>query len=272
MHIVGIDIGRSAIKAGVVGADFEILERVTVKTAESGKFKDIVEQVGDIIGEFATNVSYDVKGVGIGFAGRVNSSTGVIVNGTNFSHIVNVPFASIFQERFMVPVFLQNDVKVQALAEHTFGAARAFSHFLFIALGTGIGGAIFVDGRLVEGRDGLAGEVGHFIMGDNKHFEQVASEVRGGNTDPKHIAAVADVCATVFTGLIHTFNPEALVIGGGVAKAGDRLFVPLRKKLKELVFPEFYRHLQIIPGSLGDDAGILGAALLVHSREVSYAA
>lgn len=271
MLAIGMDVGRSMIKAGVVDNEGTVLNRIIEQTVSSGEKEEVIDQVIKIAERLLEKNGEEIFGMGIGFAGRVNGAEGIVIDGTNFSNFKNVEISKLICGKLPISCFLENDVKVKAMAEKEYGAARPFSDFIYMAMGTGIGGAIFVNGALFCGRDGLAGEVGHIIVekdgavcgcGGKGCFEAVVRQIRDEKRDPKTMEKVSEVVANVLTGLIHTINPEAVIIGGGVAKAGKYLFNPLKKKLSELVMPDFYKNISILPGELGDDGGIIGSGLL----------
>lgn len=195
-----------------------------------------------------------------------------------------------------VPVFVDRDTVVAAFAESAFGAARGVDDWVYVTISTGIGGAIVVDGKIVRGTSGTAGEIGHFQVdpngprcgcGANGCVEAIAS---GGNLAKSYgVASAADVFAASRRGepraralvdaargalgalavmLVNVLNPARIVVGGGVATGEPELvFGAMRDAIRERAFAVPGRAVEVVPAALGDDVGLVGAALLARERE-----
>ncbi|HET9672849.1 MAG TPA: ROK family protein, partial [Actinomycetota bacterium] len=256
-------------------------------------------------------LSDEVVGIGVGAAGLVDVGRGVILFSPNFAWR-DVPLAERLAARFGLPVTLDNDATAAAWGEAKLGAAAGARHALLITLGTGIGGGIVVDGAVMRGAHGLAGEIGHIVVepdgpgcgcGNRGCWEQVASgqaleregvaalerkptsaiaRLAGG--DPSRVTGELVVSAAVdgdleaisivhgvarrlgegIAGLVNVLDPEIVVVGGGLAAVGELLFGPAREAYRATVEGRSARpDVPIVPAALGNDAGAIGAALLV---------
>ncbi|MFI7093445.1 ROK family protein [Streptomyces lydicus] len=244
------------------------------------------------------------EAAGVAVPGIVDERTGTAVYAANLGWR-DVPMRALLSERLGgVPVALGHDVRTGGLAEGRIGAGRGADRFLFVPLGTGIAGAIGIGGRIEAGAHGSAGEIGHIVVrpggracgcGQRGCLETVASAAAVGRDwaaacgDPR--ASAADAAKAVesgdararavwqgavdaladglLTGLT-LLDPHTMIIGGGLAEAGDTLFAPLREAVRRRV--TFQRLPSIVPAALGDAAGCLGAGLLAWdllSTEVS---
>jgi len=235
--------------------------------------------------------------VGVVVPGVVDEAAGVAVWSANVG-FRDVPLRDLVAERLRLPAILGHDVRAGGLAEARLGAGRQAGHVLFVAIGTGIAAAYTVDGRTLAGAHGAAGEIGHIVVrpdgpacgcGNRGCLEAVASAAAvarrygalTGTTDTgaarvAQLAAAGDTRAGLvwqealdaladglLTGLA-LFDPDVVVLGGGLAEAGETLFAPLRTALRQRL--TFHREPPLVPAALGDEAGCLGAALLALEK------
>jgi len=243
-----------------------------------------------------------VQNIGIGVPGCVDFERGFIYTLVNVPGWDNVPLAKMLEEDFSLPAFLDNDVNVMALGEYHFGAARDGRNVICLTLGTGVGGGVIVDGALYRGSSFTAGEIGHMIIDPdgplcncgghgcleryigNRYLVDRAKELYGPESGmAKSISTPADLeqwavkgdrvakqvwqeaaghLGLVLSGLVNFFNPDTIVIGGGVSKAGPLLFEPLERFVKERSMKIPASHVKIKSAELGDDAGLIGSCLL----------
>jgi len=161
---VGVDIGNTKLAVGLLDRQGVIQTSARRPTSVDSGASSVVETLlamtGEVIGERGNRVA----GVGIGFGGLVNIHNGIAVSSPNFPGWSNVPLTAIFSERFRVPTAMDNDANASALGERWVGAARGMDNFVYMTISTGIGGAFVLDGRLLRGQSGYAGEVGHMIV------------------------------------------------------------------------------------------------------------
>ncbi len=307
-HAAGIDIGGTTTKMGIVSGRGRVIAKSSIITKDFPTPASFRKAVRNALLEMTSSSKTELSGIGIG-APNANIHSGCI------EFAPNLPWKGIIDLREglddIAEVRVTNDANAAALGEKLFGAAGKFSDFIVITLGTGVGGGIFCDSRLLYGKFGLAGEVGHIIAvpegrpcncgrkgcvekycsagGIVQTAVEVAAKYRNrtllekynlNNLTTKIIyeaalegdeAAVetfditARHLASFLNDLVNIFSAEAIIISGGVAKAGDMLFKPLEKYFRsELI--EFYRNknIKLLKSALPEqDAAIIGAASLV---------
>jgi glucokinase len=278
-HVIALDVGGTGMKAALVGADGTILHEARRPTDRERGPEAVIAAVLDFAEELRAYGEPAAAGVAV--PGIVDEANGVAVYSANIGWR-DVPFRTLLAERLGgVPVALGHDVRVGGLAEGRIGAGRGAERFLFVALGTGIAGAIGIGDRVD------ATELGHIVVrrkgavcgcGQRGCVETLASAAAVGRAwggdaagcaravekgDPRAIAIWDDAIAALADGLVTgltLLTPDTLIIGGGLAEAGDTLFTPLRAAVAERV--TFQKLPPIVPADLGDAAGCLGAGLL----------
>ncbi|WP_236241383.1 ROK family protein [Streptomyces sp. CC228A] len=297
-HVIALDVGGTGMKAALVGADGSLLYEARRPTGRERGPGAVVESILGFAADLLAvgEVRYGVRAAAAGVAvpGIVDPGEGVAVYAANLGWR-DVPLRSLLGERLGgLPVALGHDVRAGGLAEGRVGAGRGADRFLFVPLGTGIAGAIGIGGSIEAGAHGCAGEIGHIVVrpggpacgcGQRGCLETLASaaavsrawaEASGEPSadaadcakaveagDPAAVRvwttavdALADGLVTALTLL----DPRTLIIGGGLAEAGETLFTPLRAAVEERV--TFQKPPSIVPAALGDTAGCLGAGLL----------
>jgi glucokinase len=247
----------------------------------------------------AERAKREIVAVGVGAPGVIHAQTGVVVKSPNFPDWNNLPLKSTLEAELNVPVFIENDANAAAFGEQWRGAAKGIRSLIFLTLGTGVGGGIILNGAIWHGADGMAGEVGHMTIvpdgrpcgcGNTGCLEMYASsrgiimnfqeaslaEGRDRATitsaqiyqaardgDPAALSAVREMGRSLGIGianLINIFNPEMVVIGGGVKDAWDLFIDATRNEIKKRAFEYPAARTSILPSVLGDDAGMVGAA------------
>lgn len=170
-YVVGIDIGGTNTAFGIVDTRGNVVAGGSIKTPKHVEFNDYVEQLHTAVSRLIEQEGYEgqIAGIGVG-APNANYYTGNIESPANLYWTENnkrleiIPFAATLKEKFGIPVAITNDANAAAIGEMTYGAARGMKDFIMITLGTGVGSGIVVNGQLVYGHDGFAGELGHVIM------------------------------------------------------------------------------------------------------------
>jgi len=194
-YVIGVDLGGTRMRAALMDDDLAIRAREeTLTNAETG-FEANLDRMKNLILSVWPAGGHSVEGIGVSIPGPTNPFTGVVELGTNLKGWSHIPLAEILSQEFGVPVYLGNDANVAALAEATRGAAAGYKHVIFITLSTGVGTGIIVDGRLLLGREGLAGEAGHIVInvdGDRvSTFEKEASGTALGRKARERVQAGA---------------------------------------------------------------------------------
>jgi len=306
-YSIGIDLGGTSLKMGLVDDNGHVhhqIEQPTLNDAEQA-LKQMAESCREISQQ--ANIAWEqIDGVGIGLPGFLDIPNGLIVRLTNLGW-ENIPIKSIMEERLQKRVEIDNDANVAALGEAWCGAGAGVNDLVCVTLGTGVGGGVIVNGQLVYGCNGFAGEIGHILIdpdgvrcncGQRGCLETIASatgiariareELAAGATSilPQNPTAydvfqaaekqdqvatkVLDIAISAlargFALISVVLNPARFVVGGGVAKAKDRLFVPLRKAYQQQAQKYTSQDVEIVPALLGNQAGFIGAARLVAVR------
>ena len=163
MYCVGVDIGGTSIKVGVVDRDGNIIKRGSVKTDVEGGPHKIIGDIGNLIWSMIDTKDRDFVGIGIGCPGAINSVTGTVDRAYNLKW-ENVPLAEQLARHINKPIKVSNDANVAALGETMFGVGRIYSNTIFITLGTGVGGGIIIDNKLYEGNESKGAELGHMVL------------------------------------------------------------------------------------------------------------
>jgi glucokinase len=291
---LAIDLGGTQLRAALVNEAGELLSRASLATDVQGGPKAILKQMLQAAEAAGFSKSREnITGCGICAPGPLDSEAGTIIGIPTLPGWENFPLRAALTEALALPVVLENDGIAAANGEWKSGAGRGLSHLVYVTVSTGIGGGVVADGKLMRGRRGMAGHVGHLMIdpagprcacGGKGCFEAHASGTalgeagRGhGFVDAKAIAAAAragdsaalalmnqeaEHLAYGFASLIHLYSPQKLIIGGGVSQALDLMAERLRARLAELVMPPF-RDVAVVKAALGDDAGLAGMGGLV---------
>ncbi|MFQ9807009.1 MAG: ROK family protein [Christensenellales bacterium] len=293
--ILSIDIGGTAVKMGLVDEGGEVHARHEASVCFDGYRTPILTTVMREAEAFLRRENAQVAGIGVSATGQVDDRAGVVI-GTN-GKIPGYEGSRIKEEmesRFHLPVWVLNDANAAALGECFAGAARGRRHVLMLTLGTGVGGGVVLGGELYGGARGIAGELGHFTLYQDGALLPVrqarmsgalcgddgACPARTGSDGETQLngrvifdraqrgnevmlgvlsAWIDDIAAGV-TGLVHIFNPEMVLIGGGVSAQEELLMKPLRQRVLSGVMPRFAEGLSVERATLGNDAGMIGAA------------
>jgi glucokinase len=292
--VVAIDLGGTSIKAALVDSGHGTVHTVRVPTRRRDGVVD-VEQLGELVevlSEHAGARGGTVRGLGVAVPGIVDGDLGVVRFTANLGWR-DLPLRDLLAERAKLPLRIGHDVRTGGLAEFTVGAAVGVRNAMFMPVGTGIAAAFMVDGQeLTAG--GYAGEIGHAIVDPQgtvcgcgargcletlgsaaaiarRYAERSGAPVAGAHEVAARVAAGDPVArqvwdeavgalAAALTTAVVLLAPEVIVIGGGLAEAGDALFEPLRKDLAGRL--TFHRRPELVAAALGDNAGCIGAGLL----------
>lgn len=299
-YLVGVDVGGTTVKTALLAPTMAVLDERRVATPRERGSQAVVDAMvaatADVLARGRRRYGCEPDAVGVGCLGVVDEVRGVAVESAAVGWS-DVPVTDLLSRLTSAPVALGHDVRAGALAEAQLGAGRGVKDFVFVTLGTGVGGAVVLDGRPRVGR-GRVGELGHVVVdqdgapcgcGGRGCLETIASgpaisrryleltgralsvpqllaEARGGDAAAGTVWQQAvQALATVLATTTMLLDPQAVVVGGGVALAGDALLDPLRRELDGRV------RLGPAPvvrlAALGDRAGIIGAALMAAQRQ-----
>jgi glucokinase len=306
---VGVDLGGTKMLIGVVDADANV--SFESREASTGQTEDqLVDLLVDEIDE-ARKARPGVSAVGLGIPATIDHDRGIAVSAVNLP-IENLPVRDRVGERTGLPVFVDNDANLAALAEHLHGAARGADNAVMLTLGTGIGGGLILGGEIYRGATGAAAELGHVVIemeglpcqgncpgrgcvetyasgtalgrearaaaereptsalgamaADGREIDgRAATEaaLAGDATAIGVFEIVGSRLGVALTGFANIFEPEVIVIGGGVIAAGDLLLDPARRELRARALPPM-KATPVVAAELGEDAGMIGAAAMAR--------
>jgi len=306
--VFGVDLGGTTVKMGLFSPEGEVLKKWEIPTRKNDNGKNILPDIADSIKKcMAENniAKEDVIGVGIGVPGPVNGE-GVIYKAANLGWGVFSVKNTLSELLGGINVEAGNDANVAALGEMWKGGGKGYKNMVAVTLGTGVGGGIIVNGKILTGATGAGGEIGHIHVDDNETekcgcgkcgcLEQYTSAtgvvrlakrrlaqdsktsvLRDGDVNSKTVWDAVKISDTVAIEIANTFgeylgkglasvacvvNPDIFVIGGGVSKAGEVLIDYLKPQYEKYVF-NGSKEAKFALATLGNDAGIVGAAKLV---------
>jgi glucokinase len=306
---IGVDLGGTKMLIGVLDADSNVLwesrEASTGQTEE-----ELVELLVREIGE-ARAACPGAGAVGLGIPATIDHDRGIAISAVNLP-LDNLPIRELVGERTGLPVFVDNDANVAALAEHLQGAARNAENAVMLTVGTGIGGGLILDGEVYRGASGAGAELGHTViemdgprcqgncpgrgcvetlasgtavgregrtaaerdpgsvlgrmLADGRQIDgrAVTEAALSGDADARAVfELIGRRLGVALTSFANIFEPEVIVIGGGVIGAGDLLLEPARRELQARALPPMNR-TPVLAAELGSDAGMIGAAAMAR--------
>ena len=310
-YVVGIDIGGTNTVFGIVDARGTIIASGSIKT---NKFNEVEDYVNELHTELfrlleQNNATDKIMGIGVG-APNGNYFNGTIEFAPNLPWRGVIPLAQMLTDRFGIPVSLTNDANAAAIGEMTYGAARGLKDFIMITLGTGVGSGIVVNGQLVYGHDGFAGELGHVIVRPNngrlcgcgrtgcleaytsatgvartaREFLEVRNDpsslrqipiqditskdvydaaITGDKLALKIFEYTGKILGEAFANFIAFSSPKAIILFGGLAKAGDLILKPIKEAMDRNTLNIYKGKVKIMFSELKEsDAAVLGASAL----------
>lgn len=287
-YYLSIDIGGTAIKAGILTADGKVINKTQTpnRVLQDGATA-IVEDVAGIVKECQSRM--ELAGVAIATAGIVDAAQGKIIyaNERNFPGYSGMELALLIKEATGLPVAVENDVNAAALGEYWRGAAQQADSVFMVTIGTGLGGAFVLDGNVWHGVSGSAGEMGFMrVHGEQRVLEEIAStrsmlqeaafshnmspaELLGetvfkwaADGDADAVLALEHMIDNFSEGLANVYcllNPEVIVLGGGIMAQQDYLYPRIKHRIEDLVVPSMRDQTKLVVAELGNDAGMVGA-------------
>lgn len=279
MQVLAIDIGGT--KFTLAAFDDDRMVRSESRSTDKNGGRDwMLAQIGEIIAEWRRDFRFERCGVG--FGGPVNFAEQTVALSTHVGGWRNFRLSAHLADLLGIPVVMDNDANVGALGEALYGAGCGFSPLFYMTLSTGIGGGIYHDGKIWRGADSYGGEIGHLtirpdgpecLCGAFGCYERMCCglwlERDHGKTakelmqDPEFVRRYVVDLALGLKACIMLLNPARIVIGGGISKAGDALFVPLRAELRRAITSWSQARIDLAPAALGDASVLYGALALV---------
>lgn len=311
--LIGIDLGGTSIKAGLVDFEGNILRQnsrpTRIEKEHISIINDIAEQIEELVAVQGISIEC-IHSIGIGVPGLAEYDTGKVIYCSNLSW-KNIELGKELYSRLGRKVYVENDATVAGLAESLFGSTKGAVNSVLITLGTGIGSGIIINGRIYSGSHAAGSEIGHMIVGENFYdcncgnngcFETLASatsiirysqhrikegaknsqilELAGNKIenitaekifaaaksgDDLALEAVDRMCKYLAKGIMNIYNvldPDIIALGGGVSKAGDFLLKRVKENVAKMIYTTDIKYGDIVIATLGNNAGIVGAAFL----------
>lgn len=316
-YAIGIDIGGTNTKFGIVDHRGDTLYRGVIATNKYDTVEPYLDELKEALlpAIEETGGIKNIRGIGIG-APNGNYYTGTIEYAPNLKWKGIIPIADLFEKKFKLRTKLTNDANAAAMGEMMYGACKGMKHFIVITLGTGVGSGIVIDGKIVVGHDGFAGELGHTVIrhggrlhkstGMHGSLEAYASAtgvretaiemltqfpeepsllrnytineltsqtvyecaMQGDNIANKIFEFTGEILGEALANAIMFSSPEAIVLFGGLTKAGNLILNPTKKHMEANLLPIFQNKVKLVFSELNEsDAAILGASALVWELE-----
>ena len=287
MNILAIDIGGTMVKYGLISSDGEILSTDKIETEAEKGLENILNKIDNIFKRYKEN---NPVGIAVSGTGQINGMIGKVIGGNPIiPNWIGTNLVKILEEKYNLPIVLENDVNCVALGEKWIGAGKDLSNFICLTIGTGIGGGIILNNQLFRGENFVAGEFGHILIKKGE-FEQFASTTalirlvkeRTGKTlngkeifdlEKKEIVEYQEVISEWIENLtdglssiVYCFNPANMILGGGVIEQGEPLINRIKNSLFKKIGLQFKEKLNIIQAKLGNNAGMIGASYLLLEK------
>lgn len=286
-EVIGIDLGGTAIKLGRFTREGTCTRSLSVATPQPATPTAVLSALLDATAQL--DPTGDCVAIGVGTPGPVDAAGRVAKVAINLAGWQDIPLADWIEEKTSKPTILANDANCAGLGEAWLGAGRRFQNLILLTLGTGVGGAIILNGELFVGGTGTAGELGLITLdlygpecnsgnrGSLEQFISVQAIRRQTGTEPAELGHLADVgnhqaiefwqsyghhLGAGLASLIYVLAPEAIIIGGGISASAKYFFPATLAELEKRVLPVCRQDLQLLVAELGNQAGIVGAAKL----------
>ncbi|WAL59201.1 ROK family protein [Thermocoleostomius sinensis] len=294
--VIGVDLGGSAIKLGRFDWKGHCLEALTVPTPQPAYPEAVLATMVEAIHQL--DQAGTCVAIGVGTPGPADAAGRIARVAINLEGWQDIPLADWLEAETGRPTILANDANCAGLGEYWLGAGRTFRDVIVLTLGTGVGGAVILNGELFVGRDGSAGELGLITLnpdgpdcnsGNQGSLEQytcIRAIRRRTGLEPEELGARAkagDAAAIAFwqsygrdlgaglASLVYVLTPEAIIIGGGVSASAEFFFPAVQAELERRVLPSSRPGLQLLKAELGNQAGMVGAAKLAWQKLLAQA-
>jgi len=299
---LGVDVGGTFTKTALIDPAGRVLSKEVISSRGFSRKSVLAARLNgavELLCQRAGRRRKDLVAAGVGVPGPVDFGRGLVLSLTNIRGWTRFALARFLSKRLGMPVFVENDANCMALAENRRGAARGFAHALCVTLGTGVGGGLILGGKIYRGPFFLGGEVGHIPVCDTGpacscggkgclerfvgnaalaararrifkkriSLEEVSARARQGERRARRFwQETGRLTGRALAGVVNTCNPEVIVVGGGVAQAGPVLLKALARAVRRHAMRPIKRHIKVRRAILGNDAGMIGAALLAKEQ------
>jgi glucokinase len=301
-YSIGVDLGGTNLRAAAVSADGKMLEKISGTTDLAEGRDAVIADIVEAINKLKVKCTGTLAGVGIGVPGFILIEKGIIVGSNNMPGFDNFPIRDYIEDKLGTTIFLENDANAAALGEKWIGAGRDVQDLVLLTLGTGIGGGIISDGRVLHGYVGMAGELGHITvvpsgnpcgcgnfgclekhasataivamarmlqLGDDITSEQVYELAKGGNEKAQMVfQTMGSMLGIALATLINVFNFPLYLLSGGVLAAWDQFAPTMMAEVRTRSFTFRNAKTLVEKASLGNQAGLFGAAYLPHQARL----
>jgi glucokinase len=307
--VIGVDVGGTKLAGGVVDQDLRVHQRLQ-RPVDARDTIALLNTVEEAVKELISDAPGEVAAVGFGIPSLMDRRSGISVVAINLP-LDNVRFEALMSERLGLPVAVDNDGNVAALAEHRAGAGRGADHMLLLTIGTGVGGGVILNGQVYRGSIGSGAELGHMVIALDgppcqgncpnngcletmasgtalaREARQIAAErpdsglgraLRSGRelngelvTELAHdgdrsamevLRLIGSRLGIALSSYVNIFNPEVIVVGGGVLAAGEMVLEPARAEVAARALPPSRDNVRVVAAHYGSEAGMIGAAAL----------
>jgi len=299
-YIIGIDLGGTNLKIALFSSGLRFKDRENLPTgnylSQDSLISAITGAVRQITAKNKLN-NKDILGVGLGLPGPIDVKKGLVHFFPNIPGWIDVPLRDILKKRIGLPVFIDNDANLMCLAEYKLGAARGAQNAVCLTLGTGVGAGLIIEGKLFRGSSFAAGEIGHMPINEkgpacncggtacleayvgNRRIAAQARKIfkkdipleelsRMARANNRKAAGIWEDAAfrigLALVSVVNLLNPDRIVIGGGVSSAGKVLFSRIEETIISRAMVVQAGKVKVFKAELGNNAGMLGAALLVR--------
>ncbi len=301
-YIIGIDLGGTNLKVALFDLNFRFKAK---KFHSTGNFACREALTAGIAGAALQIIKdhklekKDILGIGLGLPGPIDVESGVVHFFPNIPGWINVPLRAFLEKMTGIPVFIDNDANLMCLAEYKLGAAKGALNAVCLTLGTGVGGGLIIEGKLFRGSSFAAGEIGHIPINEkgpacgcggtaclesyigNRRIAALIKKIFKKDIPLEEVSRMAEKnnqkaikvweyvggkLGLALAGVVNLLNPDRIVIGGGVAEAGEVLFSKVEETIISKAMVVQAKKVKVFKAKLGNNAGMLGAALLVKEQ------
>lgn len=261
--IIGVDIGGSNIRA-ILFRNSKVIKSAKITTPKKNR-KEFSEKLEMLIDQIILGIDKkEILGIGCGAAGALDLGKGVILNAPNIKILNGFNIKNWLHKKFGCEVKIDNDARCFLRGEYLFGAGKGYKNLVGVTFGTGVGGGIIINGKMVYGANDSIGELGHMVINEGKDWEALTvKQARKLKFSKISVEEFKKNLGIGFSNIVNVLDPEIIIVGGGAAKTIEK-FLPKIKTItnKLIISSKSRKNVKILIGELGEDAGAIGAAAL----------